>query len=182
MSRSSRPKAKSTRAAPRTRDMLAEHRHWLAHAETVALRPVSQGGSPHPTVKVGAVIVDAKGHAIAASSNRFPHGVDRRRTERYKDGSKSLWINCAEQLAIAEALRKNAPIKGACFYITLEPCAVCAGLIAELGVKQVCVPVGALRRYARLKAKWKYSIETGLIKLSEAGVQVTAIDMASAQK
>ena len=62
-------------------------------------------------------------------------------------------------------------------YVTLEPCAVCAGIIAELGLKQVCVPVGSLRRYARLKAKWKQSIEIGMVKLAEAGIPLRTIDL-----
>ncbi len=167
------PKKKST---SRHIDNLAEHRKWLERAEAVAHQAVSHGGSPHPSVKVGAVLVDKKGREIASASNRFAHGVDRRRPERYKTGSKSLWINCAEQLAIAKALRNRADIKEAKLYVTLEPCAVCAGLIGELQLKQVFVPVGALRRYAKLKNKWKDSIETGLIKLAESGAQLTAID------
>ena len=174
-------KKKSTRSpvksTGRNRDTLAQHRHWLARAEAVAAEPVSRGGSPHPSVTVGAVLVDGRGREVAAAANRFADGVDRRRAERYRDGSKSLWINCAEQLAIAKALRANANIRDARLYVTLEPCSVCAGIIAELGIKQICVPVGALRRYARLKTKWKHSIEVGLIKLAEAGVQLTAIDM-----
>jgi deoxycytidylate deaminase len=79
-------------------------------------------------------------------------------------------------MALAEALRKRVKVGGSTLYVTLEPCAVCSGLIAEVGIRQVCVPVGALRRYAKLKAKWKESIEIGLIKLAEAGVQVTAVD------
>ena len=161
----------------RRKDDLVHHRQWLKRAEAVAQKPVSAGGSPHPSVKVGAVLVDAKGKEIAAASNRFAHGIDRRRPERYHDGSKSLWINCAEQLAIATALKKRASVKGATLYVTLEPCAVCAGLAAELQLKMVCVPVGSLRRYAKLKAKWKASIEIGLIKLAEAGVQLTAVDI-----
>lgn len=169
----------TTPAKPRSRrkDDLALHRHWLKRAEAAALRPVSAGGSPHPSVKVGAVLVDAKGKEIAESSNRFAHGLDRRRPERYADGAKSLWINCAEQMAIATALKKRAAVRGATLYVTLEPCATCAGLIAELRLKMVCVPVGSLRRYARLKAKWKDSIEIGLIKLAETGIPLTAIDM-----
>ncbi len=173
------PKPKKSPAQKnRTRhdDTLAQHRHWLARAEAVANQPVSHGGSPHPSVKVGAVLVDKKGREIASSANRFAHGVDRRRKERYKDGTKSLWINCAEQLAIMKALRARADVNDARLYVTMEPCTVCAGLIAELGVKQVCVPVGALRRYARLKAKWKDSIEIGMTKLAEAGVQLISID------
>jgi tRNA(Arg) A34 adenosine deaminase TadA len=166
----------SSQSTSRNHDALAEHRRWLARAESVAQQPVSKGGSPHPSVKVGAVLVDKKGREIASSANRFATGVDRRRAERYKEGSKSLWINCAEQLAIAQALKKRADVKDAKLYVTLEPCAVCAGMISELGIKQVCVPVGALRRYAKLKAKWKDSIEIGMTKLAEAGVQLVSID------
>jgi tRNA(Arg) A34 adenosine deaminase TadA len=167
------PKKSSSR---RHIDNLELHRKWLARAEAVAMQPVSRGGSPHPTVKVGAVLVDRKGREIVSAANRFAAGVDRRRPERYRPGFKSLWINCAEQMAIAEALRKHADIRGAKLYVTLEPCAVCAGMIGELRVKEVFVPVGAMRRYARLKTKWKDSIEIGLTKLAEAGVRLISID------
>ena len=162
--------------ASRRFDAWAEHRRWLDRAETVATQPVSKGGSPHPTVRVGAVLVDARGRELAASANRFPEGVDRRRPERYKDGSKSLWINCAEQMALMQALRKGKKIAGARLYVTLEPCAVCAGMISELKLAEVCVPVDSMRRYAKLKSKWKDSIETGLIKLEEAGVRIVSVD------
>jgi len=157
-------------------DLWAEHRHWLMRAEAVATQPVSKGGSPHPTVRVGAVLVDARGKEIASSANRFAEGVDRRRPERYKDGTKSFWINCAEQLALMQALREGKKITGARMYVTLEPCAVCAGMIAELKIAEVCVPVDSMRRYAKLKSKWKSSIETGLIKLAEAGTRLISVD------
>lgn len=163
-------------ASSRRSDAWVEHRRWLERAEDVATQPVSKGGSPHPTVRVGAVLVDARGREIAAAANRFPGGVDRRRPERYKDGSKSLWINCAEQLTLMQALRRGKKISGARLYVTLEPCAVCAGLIGELKIAEVCVPVDSMRRYARLKSKWKDSIEIGLIKLEEAGVRLIAVD------
>ncbi|MDR3448445.1 MAG: deaminase [Alphaproteobacteria bacterium] len=160
----------------RSRDSWLDHRLWLARAEQVATSPVSKGGSPHPSVRVGAVLVDAKGREIAAASNRFAHGVDRRRPERYQDGSKSLWINCAEQLAMMDAMRRHKKIAGASLYVTLEPCAVCAGMIGELQLANVYVPVGSFRRYAKLKEKWKHSIETGLIKLAESGVRLVSVD------
>ena len=171
----------STRRA-RHADPKVWHRHWLSHAEKTAQLPVSKGGSPHPTVKVGAVLVGRDGHEITAAANRFASGVDRRRPERYKDGAKSLWISCAEQIVITQALKKRADIKGASLYVTLEPCAVCAGLIGELHLKCVYVPVGAMRRYARLKPKWKDSIEIGLIKLAEAGVELVSIDTRPPQR
>ena len=176
MKRKTPPSSPQTLQARRM-DQLGVHRRWLERADEIATAPISQGGSPHPTVKVGAVLVSAKGKEIAAASNRFPTGIDRRRPERYKSGSKSLWINCAEQMALMQALSKRADVKDATLYTTLEPCAVCSGLIAELKLQRVCVPVGALRRYAKLKSKWKESIEIGLIKLAEAGVEVTSLDV-----
>ncbi len=165
------------RPTTRMQDPMARHRAWLRRAAALAEASPESGGSPHPKVKIGALLVDAKGREIAAGVNRFPSGVDRRRPERYENGSRSLWINCAEQMALAEAMRKGADLKGAALYVTLEPCAICAGLIAECGVKEVFVPVRSRRRYAALKAKWKHSIDVGQIKLTEAGVRVTAIDV-----
>jgi deoxycytidylate deaminase len=156
--------------------MWAEHRHWLERAEKIATLPVSRGGSPHPSVRVGAILVDAGGHEIASAANRFARGIDRRRPERYKDGTKSLWINCAEQLALMQALREGKKVTGARLYVTLEPCAVCAGMIGELQIAEVCVPVDSMRRYAKLKAKWKDSIEIGLTKLEESGTRLISVD------
>lgn len=171
---------KKTLQKPRVRNHLAEHRKWLELAMAIAKRPVSKGGSPHPTVKVGSVIVDAKGRKIAESSNRFAHGVDRRRPERYQDNNRSLWMNCAEQLAMLQAARNGHALKGARLYLTLEPCTICAGLIVESGIREVLVPLDAHRNYAKLKSKWKPSIEAGLIKMAEAGVRFTTVDMGNA--
>ena len=167
--------------SPRRHDVWEEHRKWLARATEVATAPLSKGGSPHPTVRVGAVLVDARGREIASSSNRFAEGVDRRRPERYKDGSKSQWINCAEQLALMQALRKGKNVTGARLYVTLKPCAICAGMIGELKIPEVCVPVDAMRHYAKLKSKWKSSIEVGHTKLAEAGVRLVLVDMEKSQ-
>lgn len=158
-------------------DTTKEHRFWLAKAEAAAHKPPEHGGSPHPSVKVGAVLVGADGKEIASGANRFAHGVDWCRAERYEDGSRSMWFNCAEQMVLASALRQKANIEGARLYVTLEPCTVCAGLIAECGIREVIVPLNALRAYAKLKAKWQKSVEIGLGKLTEAGVKVTTVDM-----
>lgn len=166
--------APSTR--PRRNDVQQQHRHWLELAARQAEAKLVDGGSPHPTVKVGAVLVEKSGRLLAAASNRFAAGIDRRRPERYASGSKSLWINCAEQMALGVALRQGKKLNNAKLYVTLEPCAVCAGLIAETGIREVYVPVNALRRYAKLKAKWKHSIEVGMVKLAEAGVKLIAVD------
>jgi dCMP deaminase len=160
----------------RQKDTLTAHRAWLARAAAFAEADPAKGGSPHPCVKVGAILLDSQGKLIAKASNRFSQGLDRRRAERYENGERSLWINCAEQMALAEALRKRARVQGGTLYVTLEPCATCAGLIVEVGIRCVVVPLRARRHYAKLKAKWKHSIDIGLTKLTEAGVRVIAVD------
>lgn len=153
-----------------------DHRAWLKKALLFSQGDPAHGGSPHPMVKVGAILVGADDHEISRASNRFAHGVDQNVPERYVDGSRSLWINCAEQLAIVGAVRKQACLKGSRLYITLAPCAVCAGLIAECGIREIIVPKGSDHAQGRLKAKWKNSIAIGQTKLQEAGVIVTVID------
>ncbi len=154
-----------------------KHRIWLAKASALARRPAQCGGSPHPVVRVGAILVDAKGRAIGKAVNRFARGVNSSRSGRTDTNGRSLWINCAEQLAIAAAARHRANLKGAQLYVTLEPCAICAGLIAELGIREVFVPIKSLRHSSRVKTKWKNSIKVGLIKLAEAGVKVSFVDV-----
>lgn len=153
---------------------LKEHRSWLKRAEKLARRPAKNGGSPHPSIKVGAILVDANGEMIAASSNRFPRGVANL-PERTKEGSKSLWFNCAEQLALMQALRRGKRVRGARMYVTLEPCATCAGMMAEAKLAAVYFPSGYKKRNASLKPKWDESIEIGRAKLREVGVAVVAV-------
>ncbi len=158
------------------KEQQVDHAAWLKKALAFSHGDPAQGGSPHPMVKVGAILVGADGQEISRASNRFAHGVDQNAPERYVDGSRSLWINCAEQLAIIGAVRKQASLKGARLYVTLAPCAVCAGLIAECGIREVIVPKDSDHAHGRLKAKWKKSISIGQTKLQEAGVIVTLID------
>lgn len=153
------------------------HIKWLEKAQSGAERTPTKGGSPHPTVKVGALLVDKKGKEIACAANRFAHGLDHTHPERYENGSRSLWINCAEQMVLIDAARKKADVKGARLYVTLEPCAICAGLIVEAGIAEVVVPSHSLKAHRKLKLKWRHSIEIGREKLAEGGVRVTTVDM-----
>jgi tRNA(Arg) A34 adenosine deaminase TadA len=166
---------------PRQKDALSQDRVWLKQAMALAASPAEKAGSPHPSVKVGAILVDTKGKEIARDVNRFASGIDRRRPERYENAVRSLWINCAEQMVLIKAVMKGAKTKGSTLYVTLEPCAVCAGLLVECGVKEVVVPLSSRRSYAKLKAKWKKSIEIGTSKLTEAGIKIRAIDMNDTQ-
>jgi len=158
-------------------DLTPSHRIWLAKAMDLAEKSPENGGSPHPSVKVGAIFVGANGRVISKAVNRFARKLDDEKTERYEDNVRSMWVNCAEQMALANAIRLGKKLNGARLYVTLEPCAVCAGLIVESGIKEVIIPSSSRSFYRKLKQKWKKSMDIGYLKLVEAGVKVTFIEM-----
>jgi len=137
-------------------------------------------GSPHPTVKVGAVIVAPDGKTvIAKANNNFADGV-KNKPKRLKAGEKSLWLMCAEKRAIAEA-RKNLKdhdlesLKGCHVYSTLAPCTTCADDLIYAEIKTVNIPYDDVDSYVHLKEKWRKSIIIGEIKLKEAGITLKKI-------
>lgn len=95
------------------------HHRWMTHALKLAHSAECAGEVP-----VGAVIIDSTGNLIAEAENR---------KERNKDATAH-----AEILAIrsaGEALQ-NWHLNQCTLYVTLEPCAMCAGAIvlARLGL------------------------------------------------
>ncbi len=171
----SRKSSRSETITPTFHSETERDRAWLARAEALATAPVDQGGSPHPTTRVGALFVDLQNREVAAASNRFAQGVNGKAPDRLRPGHKSLWVNCAEQMALAQAVAQGATLRGTRLYVTLEPCAVCAGLVIEAGVLEVIVPATSVNKVAALQAKWRTSLEVGRIKLAEAGVRVRRV-------
>jgi tRNA(adenine34) deaminase len=95
------------------------HRQWMSRAIALA-----QSAGDAGEVPVGAVIVDANNHLIAVAENR---------RERDKDPTAH-----AEILALRAAGQtlQTWHINRCTLYVTLEPCAMCAGAIvlARLGL------------------------------------------------
>jgi tRNA(Arg) A34 adenosine deaminase TadA len=137
-------------------------------------------GSPHPTVKVGAVVVAPDGKTILGqSNNNFADGV-KNKPKRLKAGEKSMWLMCAEKRALTEArrnLKKNnlQSLKGCHIYSTLSPCTTCADDIISAEIKTVSIPYDDVDLYVQLKEKWRKSIIIGEIKLKEAGIPLKKI-------
>ena len=136
--------------------------------------------SPHPTVKVGAVVVAADGKTILGKANNNFADHIKKKPERLQQGEKSLWIMCAEKRAIAEArknLKKNKlkSLKGCQLYSTLSPCTTCADDIILSEIKAVNIPYDDVDLYVKLKEKWRKSIIIGEIKLKEAGISLKKI-------
>jgi len=77
-------------------------------------------------VPIGAVLVDAQGMIIGRGYNQ---------THKKKDG-----LAHAELIAIKQAQNKLSDwrLEGAAMYITLEPCLMCLGAMANARVAKVC--------------------------------------------
>jgi len=100
---------------------------------------------PRVDRKVGAVIVK-DGKILSKAANHIPErlkGVcDKccyRKEHNIASGTcmERCFALCAEQHAIAEALKSGADLNGATIYVTLSPCAVCARWIVFSGITRV---------------------------------------------
>ena len=94
------------------------HHRWMSRALDLAAAAGVAGDVP-----VGAVVVDAIGNPIAQSSNR-----------REQDQDPTAH---AEILALRQAglIRGNWHLNDCTLYVTLEPCAMCAGAIGLSRIK-----------------------------------------------
>ena len=94
------------------------HHRWMSRALDLAAAAGVAGDVP-----VGAVVVDAIGNPIAQASNR-----------REQDQDPTAH---AEILALRQAglIRGNWHLNDCTLYVTLEPCAMCAGAIGLSRIK-----------------------------------------------
>lgn len=145
--------------------------HWLHEARQAAAL------SPHPSVRVGAVVTTPDGrHRLGRAANAPPDGILLTRA-RQQHGEKSLWVMCAEKRALAAAQRRRdryglKSLKGCRIYSTLEPCHTCAHDIIEAGIKLICVPANARAAYPKLKQKYRRSMAAAETMFAEAGVKL----------
>ena len=102
------------------------HKRFLTLAEHIA------GWSKDPSTKVGAVIVDQQRRIVSTGYNGFPQGVvDNPQLPRERKLMRTLH---AEANAILFAKRD---LSGCTIYVTHHPCAHCAAMIIQAGIKRV---------------------------------------------
>ena len=96
------------------------HRHhqWMSRALDLAAAAGVAGDVP-----VGAVVVDAVGHPIAQAFNR---------REQDQDPTAHAEVLALRQAGLA---RGNWHLNDCTLYVTLEPCAMCAGAIGLSRIK-----------------------------------------------
>lgn len=93
------------------------------------------------STQVGCAIHGPHGEVRAQGWNGIPRGVrdDAGRMER---PHKYLWTVHAEANAVANAARHGASLHGCTAYVTHHPCAQCAALLVQCGVRRVVVGSG----------------------------------------
>lgn len=91
--------------------------------------------------KVGAVLVRDR-TVLCAGFNGPPRGV-KDTADRFIRPRKYLFAAHAETNALATALRNGMSAEGCALYVTHMPCANCAKLIIQSGVKHVVYGDGA---------------------------------------
>jgi tRNA(adenine34) deaminase len=98
--------------------------HRPEEAMTVALAEAEEAVA-HGDVPVGAIVVDASGAVVGRAHNR-----------REVDGDPTAH---AEIIALREAARARGTwrLEGCVLYVTLEPCAMCAGALVLARIRRL---------------------------------------------
>jgi dCMP deaminase len=126
--------------------------------------------SKDPSTKVGCVIIDDDYNILATGWNGFPRGVTDSEERLWNRETKYQLTTHAEANAICASARTGRKLAGATLIVSsLYPCNVCAGLIAQAGLKRVIAP--------RINNnRWKESNEMARLIFTEAAVEVIEID------
>ena len=123
--------------------------------------------SKHPHTKVGCVAINAEQHQVEGGFNGLPRGCD---DSRILDQSNPVSGTVhAEANAIASAARRV--LLGTTLYVSEPPCAQCAALLIQAGVKKV-----VFKQNPSLTPKWIESVREGAALLIEAGVEIESVE------
>lgn len=142
--------------------MIAWDKTFLNLCDEIAQR------SKDPSTKVGACIVDDKKRIVSMGYNGFPRGCDDA-PELYADRSVKLMRTIhAEVNAIITAGRD---LTGCTLYVSpLHPCANCAAIIIQSGIKRVVYNASVTPE------RWRANFSEAYSMFQEAGVTVECVE------
>ena len=125
--------------------------------------------SKDPSSQIGAVIVDSQNRVISTGFNGLPVGVNDTKERLNDRATKYKMILHAEENAIMFA-KQN--LNGCSIYVTkMPPCAHCAALIIQSGIKFVYVPD------AEIPERWRESTELTCQMFNETGVKIQFVNI-----
>lgn len=119
------------------------------------------------STKVGAVIVIDK-NPVSMGYNGFPRGCNDDLDSRHERPTKYDWVLHAEENAIMNAARHGQRTLGADMYVNWFPCAKCAGMMVNAGIKRIFCDKEPDFNNPTFGAGFKLALE----KLAEGGVEV----------
>lgn len=133
-------------------------RKW--DARMLELARVIAAWSKDPSSQVGAVITDERHRIVGMGYNGYPRGIEDTVTSR---DDKLLRTIHAENNAILNATRD---LEGCTIYVTHHPCARCAALIVQVGIKRVVCPTPD----PDFAARWVHDLLAAQDMFHQAGV------------
>lgn len=137
------------------------------HKRLLALAEYIGAWSKDPSTKVGAVIVDKDNRIVSTGYNGFPKDIKDTKNRYENRDIKYKIILHAEENAISYAKRDLSNCK---LYISgLPPCAHCASLIIQSGIKTVIV------KKQEIPERWVESVKLSKQIFKEAKVQLLEI-------
>jgi dCMP deaminase len=124
--------------------------------------------SDDPDTQIGCVITDEYFNLLITGVNRLPIGVSRL-THRVTRPTKNDFIMHAERHAVASAAKIGTDLEGGCMFLNWYPCADCAQVIIQAGIRRLFVERDALM--ARVSDP-RYKFTQAAEMLDDAAVQV----------
>lgn len=131
---------------------------FIHRAEAIAL------WSKDPNKKVGCVLALGK-RSIAEGYNGFPEGLSDDLSRLKNPFFKDRVILHAEKNAVINAGKFGVATEGATAYVNYHPCASCASVLIQAGIKKVVCPSPG-----EASEKWKEDFKLSSDILVEAGL------------
>lgn len=131
---------------------------FIQRAEAIAL------WSKDPNKKVGCVLALGK-RSIAEGYNGFPEGLSDDLSRLKNQFFKDRVILHAEKNAVINAGKFGVATEGATAYVNYHPCASCASVLIQAGIKKIVCPSPS-----EASDKWKEDFKLSSDILVEAGL------------
>jgi len=126
-----------------------------------------QEWSKDPRRRVGALLVSPDRRSVSWGYNGLPSKLDDTMLEHLSREDKNRIIIHAEQNAIDNCPSK---VRGWTMYVTLFPCAQCAGALIQNGIKRVVTP--PIDR----NSNWVQEMDMALVMLETVGIEVVQLE------
>ena len=137
------------------------------HKWLLGLAKYISSASKDPSTKVGAVIVDEDRRVVSLGYNGLPRGVEDSEDRLHNRDLKYKLIVHAERNALLFA---RGSVKGCTLYTyPMMPCAVCASMVIQSGIKRVVAPVSD-------NPRWQEDFALSRQLFAEAGVEVLLLE------